>query len=101
MLDKIDETKESGFDSEESYDGPLDDGEFTDVRIAIDDDTQGTVLGQVPWGAYKSGLAGMWKCRLHNPERGWATWYVEEQEFATFAFEKPKRKRPRNRKQRR
>jgi hypothetical protein len=101
MLDKIDEANESGFDSEESYDGPLEDGEFSNVRIGIDENTQGTVLGQVPWGAGKSGLAGMWKCRLHNPEKGWATWYVEEQEFESLVLEKSKRKRQRNRKQRR
>lgn len=101
MLDKIEETKETGFDSDESYSGPLDDGEFKDARIALDENTQGSVLGQVPWSrAGSTGLAGMWKCRLHNPEKGWATWYVEEQEFETFVLEKTRKQKPR-RKQRR
>jgi len=99
MLDKIDESKESGYQSDESYRGRLDDGEFKDARIGIDEYTQGTVLGQVPWDC-PNGLAGTWKCKIHNPETGWGTWYIEEQEFNTFALEKPRKKGQRNRRRR-
>jgi len=95
------EDEDADFDSDESYLGPLEDDGYKDAKIAMDEFTQGHILGLVPWGqAGTSSKAGCYKCRLHNPENGWGTMYLEENEVESFAVKKSTRQNAGKRKTR-
>ena len=56
MLDKIHKSEESDDAFEGSYTGPLEDGEFKNAKIALDQHTQGQFLGS-SHGAAQAQLA--------------------------------------------